>query len=298
MSVRPVLKLVASESSIPRCESSDRESRSPVLSFPNDGSLALIDSYKGGLLTRTKLFRELRRLWGAEPFEGARNCYNNMKARARDGYAPITDDLADLIDFLQVLGPRPTPTHSIDRKDNEAGYSRANIRWATRREQARNRSTTGTYRLNGEVLTLQEVAARSGESPRTIRTRRSAGLSDEEAVYGRRGALSGHTHDFVAESAPDWSLSQLENALHWARSLGFDEQRVAVNELLRRIRAAEEVLEAIYVPDEYEPSPQVLARMKEWSSELLNLRSMLAATYPLAHRRFLSSATGYIEYNS
>lgn len=41
--------------------------------------------------------------------------------------------------FAMDMGLRPTPEHSLDRRDNTKGYSPSNCRWATRVEQAQNK---------------------------------------------------------------------------------------------------------------------------------------------------------------
>jgi hypothetical protein len=45
--------------------------------------------------------------------------------------------------FLQDMGERPSPSHTLDRYPNNTGdYEPGNVRWATKTEQCRNRKST------------------------------------------------------------------------------------------------------------------------------------------------------------
>lgn len=60
--------------------------------------------------------------------------------------------------FLEDMGLRPTIGHSLDRINNELGYSKENCRWATKREQSNNTRRTKKLEWNGVIKPIQEWA--------------------------------------------------------------------------------------------------------------------------------------------
>jgi hypothetical protein len=44
--------------------------------------------------------------------------------------------------FYADMGPRPSPELTVERRDNDAGYTPANCYWATRKQQAANKRNT------------------------------------------------------------------------------------------------------------------------------------------------------------
>lgn len=76
-------------------------------------------------------------------------CYNpSDPAYAHYGGRGITMCDAWRTSFHQFradMGPRPSPLHSVERIDNEGPYALFNCRWATKKEQQRNRR--GNVRL-------------------------------------------------------------------------------------------------------------------------------------------------------
>jgi hypothetical protein len=84
--------------------------------------------------------------------------------------------------FIADMGKRPTAEHSIDRDDNEAGYSPENCRWATRQEQATNKRNNHLIELFGRCQHLAGWAREYGIDHTLIISRLSRGWSEVDAV--------------------------------------------------------------------------------------------------------------------
>ena len=84
--------------------------------------------------------------------------------------------------FVSEVGERPNRFLSLDRKDNEKPYSKENVRWATRKEQADNRKTGVKIVYQGVDYSLESLSKLSGVAYETLNYRRKQGWPIEELV--------------------------------------------------------------------------------------------------------------------
>lgn len=89
-------------------------------------------------------------------------CYNPKDKRYdRYGGRGITvceEWKNDFKQFNEDVGPKPTPKHSIDRIDNDKGYSKENCKWSTNMEQCRNKVNNVMITYKGKTQCIRDWA--------------------------------------------------------------------------------------------------------------------------------------------
>lgn len=83
--------------------------------------------------------------------------------------------------FLADMGERPDGM-SVERKENDLGYSPSNCVWATKKEQMRNKRTTVFLTVGGVTKPLQTWAEDTGHNPRKLAKRLRMGWEHKRIV--------------------------------------------------------------------------------------------------------------------
>lgn len=98
---------------------------------------------------------------------------------AREKFDPVAKAIQELesymartfLGFYADMGSTYQPGLTLDRIDGKKGYSKANCRWATPREQNNNRSTSRLFSFNGQTLSLVSWASITGIGRSTLAQR-------------------------------------------------------------------------------------------------------------------------------
>lgn len=118
-------------------------------------------------LTKSKLYS----VW----VDMKKRCYNlshpdyiNYGAR---GITVCDEWRNSFVAFSADMGTSPGAGYSIERRDNNKGYSKDNCYWATAKEQSRNTRRTRSITYNGKTQCLKEWAEEIGMPYETLRQR-------------------------------------------------------------------------------------------------------------------------------
>lgn len=84
--------------------------------------------------------------------------------------------------FLAHIGTAPADQQTVDRIDNARGYEPGNVRWASAREQQRNRSNNRVIEIDGERRCLTEWVQVVGISYQCFYSRVKRGYTEPEAI--------------------------------------------------------------------------------------------------------------------
>jgi len=92
------------------------------------------------------------------------------------------DNEDGFMNFCDDMGERPSKKHSIDRIDNEKGYSKENCRWTDNITQANNRRGNRPITYNGRTMNVSQWERELNMPSNNIATRLAKGWTIEDAI--------------------------------------------------------------------------------------------------------------------
>jgi hypothetical protein len=84
--------------------------------------------------------------------------------------------------FYAHIGPRPSGSHEVDRKDNDKGYEPGNVHWVDKIAQMRNTRKNRWIEIDGVRKTLIQWARDNDIHETTVLHRIERGMSERDAI--------------------------------------------------------------------------------------------------------------------
>lgn len=141
---------------------------------------------KSGLSQRTarhKASKKVYTAWASMKNRCTNDSYHLYHRYGGRGIS-VCADWMSFDNFYRDMGEPPTKKHSLDRINNELGYSKENCRWADDCVQANNRVSNAFLEYCGKRMTIAEWSAEIGVGYEAIRQRIKRGLSIDLVLSG------------------------------------------------------------------------------------------------------------------
>lgn len=143
-----------------------------VIVVLSHGQIASGNTKSCGCLRRDILFSGLQATHGMSN-SSEYHTWATMKARCTNANSPdfaayggsgitVCARWQSFENFIADMGPKPSPQHSLDRKDTFGIYEPSNCVWSTPKEQARNKTNNRILSFNGKSMCLAAWADELG----------------------------------------------------------------------------------------------------------------------------------------
>jgi hypothetical protein len=115
-------------------------------------------------------------------YKAWQNMHGRVKTRERYKALGVCEAWSSFEQFYEDMGDLPFEGATLERKDNNKGYSKENCKWATRKEQQANLSNNVKLTVNGVEKPLAVWAQELGLDIVLLRSRVRAGITGEKVL--------------------------------------------------------------------------------------------------------------------